>query len=160
MPQTCTVCRHPERASIDGSLCVGIASVRRLAAAHGLTEAALRRHKEGHLVRTLALAQKAPEAAQADELLRTMRALQSKTLSILLAAEKEGDLRTALAAIGQARANVELLGRLAGELENSPQIVVVLAEVIELVKTHVPDFATRRILAEELARVLDSAAPR
>jgi hypothetical protein len=47
--------------------------------------------------------------------------LQWKALSILDAAEKEGDARTALGAIREARANLELLARLEGELADNPQ---------------------------------------
>ena len=55
-------------------------------------------------------------------MLRQVRALQSKTLSILLQAEGAGDLRTALAAIREARGNVELLAKLSGELDERPVV--------------------------------------
>jgi hypothetical protein len=48
--------------------------------------------------------------------------LQAHALDILDRAEKAGDLRTALAAISQARGNLELLGKLAGELGERPVI--------------------------------------
>jgi hypothetical protein len=127
---------------------------------HGLSEIAVRRHRAAHLPQTLVKAHEARETAQADNLLRQVKGLQAKTLQTLLEAEKQGDLRLVLLAVAQARANLELLARLVGELESQPQIVVVLASVIEIVKQHVPDFATRRLLAEELAAVLDRAAPR
>jgi hypothetical protein len=37
-------------------------------------------------------------------------------------AEKAGDLRTALAAISQTRGNLELLGKLAGQLDEHPVV--------------------------------------
>ena len=43
-----------------------------------------------------------------------------QALDILDRAEKARDLRTALAAISQARGNLELLGKLAGELDERP----------------------------------------
>ncbi len=46
-----------------------------------------------------------------------MKALQGKTLSTLLAAEKEGDHRTVLLAVREARGNIELLGKLLGKLD-------------------------------------------
>ena len=49
--------------------------------------------------------------AAADDLLGQVRALRSKAMSILLAAERQGDLRTALAGIREARACLELLHR-------------------------------------------------
>ena len=62
------------------------------------------------------------EVAQADHLLEQVRNLQAHALNILERAEKAGDLRTALAAIYQARGNLELLGKLAGELDERPQV--------------------------------------
>jgi len=48
--------------------------------------------------------------------------LQAHALDILARAEEAGDLRTALAAISQARGNLELLGKLAGELDERPVV--------------------------------------
>jgi len=62
------------------------------------------------------------EVAQADDLLKQARHLQAHALDILERAEKGGDLRTALAAISQARGNLELLGKLAGELDERPVV--------------------------------------
>jgi hypothetical protein len=61
-------------------------------------------------------AKEAEEVAQADDLLEQVRNLQTHALDILGHAEESGDLRTALAAISQARGNLGLLGKLAGEL--------------------------------------------
>jgi hypothetical protein len=60
--------------------------------------------------------------AQADDLLDRVRHLQTHALDILERAEKAGDLKTALAAISQARGNLELLGKLAGELDERPVV--------------------------------------
>ena len=62
------------------------------------------------------------EATRADDLLDQVRHLQGHALDILERAEKAGDLRTALAAISQARGNLELLGKLAGELDERPVV--------------------------------------
>ena len=48
--------------------------------------------------------------------------MQTHALDILERAEETGDLRTALAAISQARGNLELLGKLAGELDERPVV--------------------------------------
>jgi hypothetical protein len=108
VPRSCTVCEHPEREAIDHAL-VGDSSNLSVSSLFGVSESAVRRHKANHLPAALAKAQDAEEASRADDLLRQVRALQSKTLSILLAAEGAGDLRTALGAIREARGNVELL---------------------------------------------------
>ncbi len=48
--------------------------------------------------------------------------MQAHALDILERAEKTGYLRTALAAISQARGTLELLGKLAGELDERPVV--------------------------------------
>jgi hypothetical protein len=132
MPRRCTVCDHPERHSIDQAL-VGGAPYRSVAKRFELSESAVYRHKTEHLPAHLLKARKAEEVAQADDLLEQVRHLQIHALDILGRAEKTGDLRTALAAISQARGNLELLGKLAGELDERPVVNLnVSAEWLEL----------------------------
>jgi len=75
-------------------------------------------------------ASQAMEVAEADALLDQVRDLQQHALDILDKAEEAGELRTALAAISQARGNLELLGKLAGELqqEGATNIQIALVE--------------------------------
>jgi hypothetical protein len=93
---------------------------RSVAKRFGLSESAVYRHKNEHLPAHLLKAREVEEEARADELLDQVRNLQVHALDILERAEKAGDLRTALAAISQARGNLELLGKLAGELDDRP----------------------------------------
>ena len=80
------------------------------------------RHMIEHLPAHLLKAKEVEEVAQADDLLDQVRHLQGRALDILERAEKAGDLRTALSAISQARGNLELLGKLAGELDERPMV--------------------------------------
>jgi hypothetical protein len=121
MPRRCTVCDHPERHGIDETLVTG-APYRGVARRFGLSESAVYRHKTEHLPAHLLKAREVEEVAQADHLLEQVRHLQTHTLDILERAEEAGDLRTALAAISQARGNLELLGKLAGELDERPVV--------------------------------------
>jgi hypothetical protein len=121
MPRRCTVCDNPERHSIDEALVSG-APYRSVAKRFRLSESAVYRHKVDHLPAHLLKAREAEEAARADELLEQVRNLQAHALDILERAEKTGDLRTALAAISHARGNLELLGKLAGELDERPVV--------------------------------------
>jgi transposase-like protein len=127
MPAACRVCTHPEKEAIDASLCVSSASGRDVARRHGLTEASVRRHRRRHLPKTMLNAEKAQEAARADDLLAQVRELQAKTLSTLLAAERDGDRQTVLRAVREARGNLELLARLLGELDERPVVNLVLS---------------------------------
>src|SRR5215218_10004290 len=121
MPRRCTVCDHPERNSIDQAL-VNVAPYRSVAKRFALSESAVYRHKTEHLPVHLLKAREVEEVARADDLLDQVRHLQTHALDILERAEEAGDLRTALAAIFQARGNLELLGKLAGELDERPVV--------------------------------------
>jgi hypothetical protein len=121
MPRRCTVCDHPHRHSIDEALVTG-APYRSVAKRFALSESAVYRHKTEHLPAYLLKAKEVEEVARADNLLEQVRSLQVHALDILEHAEKTGDLRTALAAISQARGNLELLGKLAGELDERPVV--------------------------------------
>ena len=126
------MCDHPQRHSIDETLVTG-APYRSVAKRLGLSESAVYRHKTEHLPARLLKAKKVEELAQADDLLEQVRHLQARALDILECAEEAGDLRTALAAISQARGNLELLGKLAGELDERPVVNLnVSAEWLEL----------------------------
>jgi hypothetical protein len=120
MTQVCSICSSANRDVVDRLLVMG-GSYRRIAARFSLTEQAVRRHKANHLPAALAKAQGAQEVAQADNLLLQLQWLQWKALTLLDAAEKAGDGRTALGAIREARGNIELLARLMGELNDIPQ---------------------------------------
>jgi hypothetical protein len=132
MPRSCTVCEHPEREAIDRAL-VGDSSNLSLSSLFGVSESAVRRHKANHLPAKLVMAQAAEEVAQADDLLEQVRDLQAKALGILSKAEEAGELRTALSAIREARGNLELLAKLLGELDERPQLnILVSPEWLEL----------------------------
>ncbi len=125
MPRTCTVCRHPERAEIDRALVRG-AAFRHIATRHQLSTGALQRHGSEHIPKLLKAAAEA-EAADADTLLAEVRTLHERTLRLLGDAEAAGDLPSALKAVHQARANLELLGKLAGELSAAPTVNVLVS---------------------------------
>src|SRR6476646_10333144 len=116
MSSVCTICTCLHRDAIDRLLVMGSPN-RRIAAQYGVTEQALRRHRAAHLPSVLVKAQEAHEMAHADNLLMQLQWLQWNALSILDAARQVGDARTALAAIREARGNLELLAKLLGGLE-------------------------------------------
>ena len=113
MPRTCSICGHEHRDAMEDAFIAGQAK-RRIASQYGVSERAVRYHMREHLPALLALARDAERAARADTLLDRMEELQSRTLAILDAPE---DQRTALAAIAQARRNLELIGEVTRELD-------------------------------------------
>ena len=155
MPRPCTICQHPDRAAIDAGL-VGGEPNRRIAARYAVTEQSVRRHRDGHIPATLADAQQAAEVADADALLAQVRDLQARALKILDRAEDAGDLRTALGAIREARGNLELLGRLAGELQDAPTVNLYLsAEWLELRTTIITALEPYQEAREAVLRALE-----
>jgi hypothetical protein len=125
MPRTCTICTHPERDVIDAALVAGEA-FRRVAARYKVTEQAIRRHRKAHLPEVLIKAQEAAEAARADDLLAQLRDLTAEAHRIKDRAERTGDYRTALAGIRELVRIVELLAKLRGELDERPQLNVLV----------------------------------
>jgi len=132
MAMTCTVCRHTDRAAIDSALVTGepvrsVASRYVTLSGRPLGHMALYRHKDEHLAPSLAKAQEAASVAQADDLLGQVRTMQGRALGILDTAEAAGQLLVALAAIREARGCLELLGKLLGQIDERPQINVLVS---------------------------------
>lgn len=114
MTMTCKTCRHPQREEIDRALALG-ESTRGIAGRYGLAKSGVDRHASLHLRPALALqAQKMDDHEKS--IMVEMLSLHRRTLALLEQAEQAGDLRSALAAIREARGNLELVGRASGEL--------------------------------------------
>ncbi|HSH81233.1 MAG TPA: hypothetical protein VLA19_22090 [Herpetosiphonaceae bacterium] len=126
MPRACSICVHDDRAAINKALIAG-EPFRLIAERFGTSATALTRHKAEHLPAKLAKASAAKETAIADDLLAQVRALRNNAIRILTAAEESGDLRTALLGIREARACVELLAEMEGELNRTPQVNILIA---------------------------------
>ena len=132
VPRTCTVCAHEYRTAVESALVEGL-PLRTIANRFSVSKTALIRHKEAHLPASLSKAREAQEVARAEDILSQVRGLQARTLAILETAEVSGENRTALAAIAEARRNLELLGKLAGKLDQRPGVnVLVSAEWITI----------------------------
>ena len=125
MPRTCTVCRHPNRTEIDAAL-VEHRPFRAIARQFDASKDALIRHHDNHLPAELVKAKEAAEVANADSLLDQVTSLRTRAITILDSAEESGDLKTAISAIREARGCIELLGKLAGELQDAPTINVIV----------------------------------
>jgi hypothetical protein len=63
----------------------------------------------------------------ADELLNQAHSLYAKAVALLKQAEQSGDVKTALAGIGQARTCLELLMEATGKLNRQPTVNVLVA---------------------------------
>ena len=161
MPPKCSVCEHPERAAIDEALVAGVSSAkisgRYRTQERTLDERAIRRHRANHLPAKLVMAEKAKEVLEADTLLDQVRNLQSRAYGILDKAEGAGDLRTALGAIREARGNLELLAKLLGELDERPQLNILVAPQVQyVILSALEPYPTARLAVAEALRELDA----
>ena len=161
MANPCTVCLHSKRESVDRRLVAG-RSNRAVARELGLGREAVRNHRARHVPEALSKARQAREEAHADGLLGQVRHLRDRALRILTRAEAADDHRTALGAIREARATVELLAKLVGELDERPVVNIfysaewmrVQALVIDVLAPH-PD--ARERLVTGLAEIEEGA---
>jgi hypothetical protein len=121
LTRVCTICSHEHRDAMEDAFIAGQAK-RRIASQHGVSERAVRHHMREHLPELLALARDAERAARADTLLDRIEALHSRTMAILEAVEGTDEHGTALAAIREARRNLELIGEVTRELDRAGTI--------------------------------------
>jgi len=88
------------------------------------------RHSRDHLPEKLAQAAQTQETIHADALWAQAQDLHAKTLAALARAEKRRDERLLLSAVRESRSNLELLARLAGELQ-AAQVQVAVASLAQ-----------------------------
>ncbi len=146
MPRVCTICTHAEHDAIDAAL-VGEVANRRIAAQYAVSEQAVRRHREDHLPSIMVKSEQAKEVTRADDLIGQLQEITARTDRLYKIADgiigkavSSEDWRTALMAVREAssanreaRANLELLGELLGELNRQPTVNLFLsAEWIEV----------------------------
>ncbi len=175
MPRRCTACDHPDRSALDQRLVAG-ESFRLIATDTGLSESSLKRHKEAHLKPALraAMAERqetatrhAQEAQAAkaakdydstEALLDQVGLLRTTAFGLLHKAEQAGELRTAVAAVKEVRATLELLLKLAGELRDAPTVTIelTLAKVEVALLTALAPYPEARAAAAAALLELDT----
>lgn len=92
-------------------------SLGNVAKRYSLSKGAVYRHKSGCLAEILKKGAEDSLKKEASKMLESIRLLHTHTLYILQKAEAAGRWETALRAIQQARANLELLAKLDGSLK-------------------------------------------
>ena len=116
MAQKCSVCAHPLRDDVDAAIVAG-ESYRDIARRfEGLSKSAGDRHALSHVPARLARAAAVAEDISAARLMGELRSLGETTREVLAEARSEGNHVAALSAIARLEKQVELVGRLAGEL--------------------------------------------
>lgn len=122
MPRACTVCQHPKVAEINAQLAIEANSNQRIANQYRLKEGAVRRHRLNHLPKEVIKARQVQEGLNADAIWKQLQVINTTTLNILKSARDKGDHDLALRAIARAEKQAELIMKLLGELDESPQV--------------------------------------
>lgn len=146
MARACTICTHSERDLIDQAL-LERETYRSISRRFAVSPDALGRHKKEHVPTQLAkavAARESVEVAHAGSLYEQVQELRQKALELLAKAEMAGDFRTALSGVREARACVELLMEVEGELNRngtvsvtvSPQWVEVRTVIMSALQAH------------------------
>jgi hypothetical protein len=123
--RVCTVCTHDERHSINVAL-VQRDPYRAIAGRHGVSRAALQRHAKDHLPKLLVQSSQAVEVARADDLIGNIDRMIGRLEAFIDKAEADKDGPEFRANIAEWRKQIELLARIAGQLQEAGQINVFL----------------------------------
>jgi hypothetical protein len=104
-----------------------------IARRYGLVGRSVSRHAASHLPAAVQQAAKQDDEARDLDVLKEVKALHKLSLLVLTRAERTNDLRTMLGAIREARETLELVAKLLGDLDERPQVnVLVMAQWIEI----------------------------
>jgi hypothetical protein len=108
MPRVCTVCSRTDRREIDGMIVDGLGN-QRIAATHGVTEQALRRHGAHHLSARLRRAADLEDQLNARSLVSRYAELANTAEAVRIAAFADGDTRGTVLAINAERQILDVL---------------------------------------------------
>jgi hypothetical protein len=123
MSTRCTVCNHPERYAIEHALVAG-ASNRDIAGRFRLSRSAVSRHTASHLPATEVRVVHARDAERAESLHDRLEELYRRAEGILDQAESAGRHNVALAGIKELRGILEFAAKLAGNVAERPDVIV------------------------------------
>jgi len=125
MPRTCTVCVHPDHQGIDSALVAGTA-LRDIARRHAVSKDALFRHRDSHLPAAMVQAQAETDVRHAIDVVAQLKAINGAAMTVLRDARAVHDGDLALKAIDRLFRQIELQAKLLGELDERPQINILI----------------------------------
>ena len=120
---TCKVCNHDELNTINQKLVAGV-PLRDLEKAYDIGRMSLSRHREKHIPKTLIKAKALKDESAADNLLDRVEGLFDQAQDLLATAKENGKFGPAVAALKECRSNLELIGKLLGELRTGTHISI------------------------------------
>jgi len=122
--QKCLVCISDDKDAINEKLISGV-SVRSLAEEYNISKSAISRHRTTHLPRDLVKSKQLSEIDAADKLVERIEGLYERAVALITIAEQDKKYAPAVSAIKEARASLELLARISGELKSGTHLTLV-----------------------------------
>src|SRR5436190_12743353 len=131
MARTCTICVHHRRDSVDKALLRG-EQLKAVARRYGVSDDALGRHRK-HMQLVIAKAAAAVgqrELAYGSALLEEIGRIRADAERLQVESERRRDVRSALRAIHERLAVVELEAKLSGQIDTAPKNVTINVQAI------------------------------
>ena len=124
MPMTCSICKHPERASIEAAITNGL-SLRHIASQFMVGYKSVERHRE-HITAEIKESKVAQDNARAFDVVQQLRDINTVTLAILRESRAANKNGMALFAIDRLMKQLELQAKLLGDIDQ-PQVNIFLS---------------------------------
>jgi hypothetical protein len=126
MPRPCTVCAHEEGEAINKALSDPSRAISKIAAEYRVSEDALSRHKANHLLPELRDKMASDPELHDVDILAEMKSLYQRMKGHLEAVETTENWQAIKAFHSEARHDLELLAKLLGELDERPQVNILV----------------------------------
>jgi len=129
--RTCTICHHHRRDSVDKALLRG-EQLKAVARRYGVSDDALgrhRKHMQTVIVKAAALVEQ-KDLAYGSALLVEIARIRADAERLQVESERRQDVRSALRAIHERLAVVELEAKLSGQIDTSPKNVTINLQAI------------------------------
>lgn len=163
MPRQCSVCVHTDRQEIETAL-IAETPYREITRRFSVSKDALSRHKADHLPAKIIQAADAAEQLGASNLLARLRTINAETADVLKAAKETADHELRLKAIARAEKQIELEGRLIGELQDNQAVNVTLSpewqQVRMVIVEALQSYPDARIAVAERLHALEASHAR
>ena len=124
MARNCSICTHPQNEAINFELLQRV-PLNAICSKYGVSTSALQRHK-AHIPRQLAKTPGAQEVANSGNIMTRIAELDARTNTIFMQASESQNSGVALRALKELREITQLYARLAGELQSSNVINIVV----------------------------------
>ena len=148
MARSCLCCAHPDRDSIDAAIVAHAESLPVIGERYGISSESVRRHRDNHLSPSLRALRVQVQDDKRAALVDRIETLIVRGEAMFSDAAGAGQSAQALNILRELRAQIELLGKATGELDDRPQVTINLL-------THPEVLAALNVVYTELADLPD-----